>query len=315
MRRTLLASSLVLIPISGFAEPSCAIPPASTPPSAHAAAAAVSDSPANVAAPLINADQVARVPALKRISSNGAALYDLGSQHGLQTVFAKSGSTFQVFYLTPDGQAAVGGVMWDYTGHNITRDQVTPIDGTIPTVTIAAGVGVPSKSVPPPPTEQASAPAPAPARDILATVQNTVFGTSGSAAAPRLFMFIDPLCSFSVRAMDQLRPYIAAGKLQVAVIPLSVLDYEDQGRSTVAAKSLLSIPPGGMVQAWRDQMTTPLSLVGPKASAQLAKNMAAAEALQLRGTPTFVWEKANGSAGRADGIPNDMDALIASIRS
>jgi thiol:disulfide interchange protein DsbG len=62
-------------------------------------------------------------------------------------------------------------------------------------------------------------------------------------------------------------------------------------------------------------MTTPLPTVGPEASVQLAKNMAAAESLRLRGTPTFIWEKAEGGIGRADGIPNDMDALIASIRN
>jgi len=269
----------------------------------------VSDTRSNVAAPLITPERVARVPALKRISSNGAVLYDLGIQHGLPTVFAKSGSTFQVFYLTPDGQAAVGGVMWDYTGHNITRDQVSPIDGAIPTVTIAAGASPAAKPAPSPTAEQVQP------LGVLATVQNTVFGTTGSPTAPRLYMFIDPLCSFSVRAMDQLRPYIASGKLQVAVIPLSVLDYEDQGRSTVAAKSLVAMPAGQMAEAWRNQMTTPLPAAGPEASVQLAKNMAAADALRLRGTPTFVWEKADGSVGRADGIPNDMDALIASIRS
>ena len=131
MRRILLVISLLAIPLTGFAEPSCAIPPAPPSPFAQPTAAPVADTDASVAAPLIGADRVARVPALKRISSKGASLYDLGMQHGLPTVFAKSGSTFQVFYLTPDGQAAVGGVMWDYTGHNITRDQIAPIDGTI----------------------------------------------------------------------------------------------------------------------------------------------------------------------------------------
>lgn len=311
MRRTLLATSLLLYPLSGFAQPaqpSCAIPAAPPATSNQPPATPVSDTSPGVAAPMIGADRIARIPALKRISSNGAALYDLGVQHGLPTIFAKHGSTFQVFYLTPDGQAAIGGVMWDYTGHNITRGQVTPIDGTIPTVSIGATGN-------PPQPESPLAAEPVQSPGTLATVQNTVFGIAGSPAAPRLYMFIDPLCSFSVRAMDQLRPYIAAGKLQVAVIPLSVLDYEDQGRSTVAAKGLLSMPSEQMVEAWRNQMTTSLPTVGPEASVQLAKNMAAAEALRLRGTPTFVWEKADGSAGRADGIPNDMDVLIASIRS
>ena len=311
MRHTLLATSLLLYPLSGFAEPSCAIPPSPAQTSVLPTAVPSSDPAVNVSgAPLIGSDRVARVPALKRISSNGASLYDLGVQHGLPSVFAKSGSTFQVFYLTPDGQAAIGGVMWDSTGHNITRDQVTPIDGAIPTVTISAGASPSFRVGPASVVEQQAQPPGA-----LATVQNTVFGTTGSPTAPRLYMFIDPLCSFSVQAMDQLRPYIASGKVQVAVIALSVLDYEDQGRSTVAAKSLVAMPAGEMVEAWRNQMTTPLPAVGPEASVQLSKNMAAAEALRLRGTPTFIWEKADGSAGRADGIPNDMDALIASIRS
>ena len=136
MRRILLASSLLFFPITGFAEPSCVIPSAS-PTTASSPAASMSDTLPNAA--LISTDRIARIPALTRLSSGGASLYDLGMQHGLPTVFAKSGSTFQVFYLTPDGQAAIGGVMWDYTGHKLTRDQVTPIDGTIPTVTIAAG--------------------------------------------------------------------------------------------------------------------------------------------------------------------------------
>ena len=309
MRRILLATSLFAVPLTGFAEPSCAIPPAPPSPSVQPTSAPATTTEASVGAPLMAADRIARVPALKRIASKGASLYDLGMQHGLPSVFAKSGSTFQVFYLTPDGQAAVGGVMWDYTGHNITRDQVAPIDGTIPTVTIAAEASPPNKAGPAPSAEPVQSPG------VLATIQNTVFGTVGPTTAPRLFMFIDPLCSFSVRAMDQLRPYVTAGKLQVAIIPLSVLDYEDQGRSTVAAKSLLSLPAGQIVEAWRNQMTTPLPPIGPEASVQLAKNMAAAEALRLRGTPTFIWEKADGTAGRADGIPNDLDALIASIRN
>ena len=309
MRRTLLASGLLLYPLSGFAEPSCAIPSSPAAESARPPAARTSDTTPGTGASLISADRIARIPALKRISSTGAALYDLGMQHGLTTIFAKNGTIFQVFYLTPDGQAAVGGVMWDYTGHNITRDQVAPIDGTIPTVTIGTVATAPQSAGSSPAADQAQSPG------TLATVQNTVFGTVGPAAAPRLYMFIDPLCSFSVRAMDQLRPYIAAGKLQVAVIPLSVLDYEDEGRSTIAAKSLLGMPAAQMVEAWRNQMTSPLPAAGPEASVQLARNMAAAESLGLRGTPTFVWKKAEGVVGRADGIPNDMDALVASIRN
>jgi thiol:disulfide interchange protein DsbG len=248
----------------------------------------------------ITADEISRVPALQRIASRGAQLTDLGTEHGLRSVFARSGQTFQVFYLTPDGQGAIGGVMWDAAGHNITRQTVSQIDGAIPTVTI----GVAS-----PPTSQAT-PETAPSPPLW-SVATTTYGTTGAATAPRLWVFIDPLCSFSVRAIEQLRPFIAAGKVQVAVIPLSLLDYEDHGRSTVAAKVMLSKDKDHMVDAWTSNSLT--GETDATSTATLQANMAVSEALALRGTPTFYWRKADGSEGRQEGLPNDIGDMIASI--
>jgi thiol:disulfide interchange protein DsbG len=54
-------------------------------------------------------------------------------------------------------------------------------------------------------------------------------------------VFIDPLCSYSIRAMAALEPYAASGRVELAVIPLAVLDYEDQNRSTPSALGMLPI--------------------------------------------------------------------------
>ena len=312
MRSVLLASSLLLTPALAAGAPQCVIPAAAAaaPPAPDAQPTIRVPMPvpaaATVAPPrLIPGDQVDRVPALRRIALNGAQLFDLGTEHGLRTVFARNGSLFQVFYITADGQAAVGGVMWTADGQNVTKRQVAPIEGTVPTVTI--GTPGPQPPVPPAPVRAAARPA----GSLLKAVEGTTFGTIGPASAPRLYVFIDPLCSFSVRTMEALGPYVASGRVQLAVIPLSVLDYEDQGRSTVAAKAMLSLPPDAMVAAWGGN-----KLDGPaseEAASRLATNMLAAEAVSLRGTPTFVWRKRDGSEGRADGIPGDLDALIASM--
>jgi len=90
-----------------------------------------------------------------------------------------------------------------------------------------------------------------------------------------------------------------------------VLDHEDQGRSTVAAKAMLSLPPDQMVAAWEAS-----KLTGPAdqgADSRLASNMAVAEAIALRGTPTFVWRRADGSEGRSDGLPDNLETIIASM--
>ena len=189
MRVLLLASSLLLTPTIAISAPSCAVPQpaaeAALPPSDPREPVNTPASTTKGMTP-IGADRVARMPALRRIASNGAQLFDLGVQHGLQTVFARNGSTFQVFYLAPDGQAAVGGVMWDSAGHNITRGQVAPIEGTTPTVTI----GSPAAPAPiTPVADQVAGKAP---ESALKAAEATVFGTTGPATAPRLYVFIDP---------------------------------------------------------------------------------------------------------------------------
>ena len=190
--------------------------------------------------------------------------------------------------------------MWDAAGHNITRQKVSQIDGAIPPVTIGAAA---------PPTYQAT-PEAAPSPPLW-SVATTTYGTKGSATAPRLWVFIDPLCSYSVRAMEQLRPFIAAGKVPVAGIPLSLLDYEDHGRSTVAAKVMLSKDKDHMVDAWTSNLLS--GEADATSAATLQANMAVSEALAVRGTPTFYWRKADGSEGSEVGLPDDIGAMIASI--
>ena len=238
---------------------------------------------------------LASIPALQHIQQAGAQLADLGTLHGLRAVFARSGQHFQVFYVTPDGQAVVGGIMWDAQGNNLSRGQVEGIPGTIPTVTIG--------SVP-------DAAQPQPSASLIGAVDGTTYGLTGNTSAPRLWMFFDPQCSFSVRAMQALQPLVASGRVQLALIPVSILDHEDGGLSTKTALTLLSLPPDQIAVAWAAGKVTAPS---PEAEAKLKANLAAASKIQLRGTPTFIWRNRDGSEGRLDGIADDFGALVAKI--
>ena len=46
-----------------------------------------------------------------------------------------------------------------------------------------------------------------------------------------------PYCSFSVRAFDELKPYVADERVQLAIIPISIIDHETNGQSTSAAEA------------------------------------------------------------------------------
>lgn len=224
---------------------------------------------------------------------------ELGTLHGLRGIFVRNAGQFQMFYVSPDSERVIPGAMFDAQGKNLTLDQVATIPGTVPTVAVGDAA------------IHAAAQVQASAGSLLKAVEATTYGTVGSPSAPRLWVFIDPLCAWSVRAMGQLRSYVNAGRVQLAVIPVSVLDHEDQGRSTVAAKAMLSLPQEAMVAAWSDNRLG--EQAEPMADQRLSDNMAVVATIGLRGTPTFIWRKPDGTEGRADGLPNDVDALVTSI--
>jgi len=305
----LLGSTMALVPLLAEAAPLCAVQPASADlPSAAPPNTIVSYPAANESVGLlsISAAEANQVPALQHIQTSGAHLYELGEVHGLRSVFAVAGENFQVFYLSPDGQVAIRGIAQDASGKNLTRDQVARVPGAIPTAVLS---GEPRSSSTAP---QGAGPAVlhVPSASPLEAVQATTYGTQGRDDAPRLWVFADPQCSFSRRAMQQLQPSIASGRVQVAVIPVSYLDHEDQGLSTARAEAMLGLPREQMVAAWAgNQLAVP---VEAGAVASLQANMMAADRIRLVGTPTFIWRKADGSEGRADGIPADLEAMVAS---
>jgi hypothetical protein len=238
-------------------------------------------------------------PALLETIASGN-ITDLGVQHGLHGFFVRSGPQFQVFYATPDNERLIPGVLWDAAGKDLTRQQVAHIPGAIPTVMVGGAEPGQSSST-------------AAGVAALPLVEKASFGTIGQASAPRLFMLIDPQCIYSVRALQMLHPYVANGRLQVAVIPLSVLDHEDQGQSTRNALALLSKPADQLVSSW--QAGSVNDAPSPAAAERLRANMAIARAIGLKGTPTFIWRRPNGTEGRIDGIPASIDALVSSVGS
>ena len=237
------------------------------------------------------------LPVDKLMTLASGQVKELGETHGLRGLYLRNGQEFQVLYVTPDGRSTIAGVMWDATGKNLTREQVSKIDGAVPTMVVEKEG---SKTL------EAAAKA-----DTLLGVEHSAFGIYGDPAAPRLWMIFDPYCSYSVRAFDELKPYVAAGRIQLAIVPISILDYETNGQSTPAAESLLSQDPARMAEAWDHQsFRAPAS---PEAPALLQKNNRIAEEIGLKGTPTLVWRKADGTAGEIDGIPKSWEALIAEV--
>lgn len=258
---------------------------------------------------LIPAEEIAASPALRRITSTGAKVYEIGNHvmnHGLQGVYAVNGDIFRVFYLTPDGQALIGGVLWGQDGHNVTRDTIAPIKGAIPTVTIAGAKAA---------SEQASAPVDKILSPELAKrVAQANVGVEGQDGLPRVTMVIDPLCPWSIRALNTLEPFVARGQIQLGLLPIAINDHENSHASTPAATALLSTVPYEMQARWQEIID--LHHVADdmprtdEAALHLQQNMAVANAIGVRGTPTFIWRDKTGASHVTEGLPRDVEQLI-----
>jgi len=236
----------------------------------------------------------ADLPAAKLASILGSRATPIGEAHGLRGLVLRNGKRFQVVYETPDRERVIAGVMWDAKGTNLTKHQIASVEGARPTIVIgdqASGGFRDGKA----------------GLDLL---EQASFGTFGQAGAPRLWVFVDPLCGYSVRALEGLRPIAASGQVEVAVVPVAVLD-NGNGSSTAAALALLSRRSSEMVEVWSRR-----DFGGEQSSdarAKLQVNMAVAQALGLRGTPMFVWRKPDGSEGRVDGLPSNWREITESI--
>ena len=254
MRRlALLCSAALLAPGIALAQQQfCAIdgqPPAAPPPAtATVQAVPVNNNDRNVY-PVIRAEEIARSPALTRIASRGATLLDLGVDDGIRTVFAYLGESMEVFHVSPSGRYAVrSGRLLDLAEpdpakRDLTMRRASIIPGVVPSVDMR---GQPSPQEAPQAAPQAQD-----GNAVLAQLEKADYGVAGRPDAPRLYAFIDPLCSFSVRLIEALRPHVAAGRIQVAILPLALIDYETNGRSTPAAQTLLSQPSEAMDSSWR----------------------------------------------------------------
>lgn len=241
---------------------------------------------------------------------------EIGERLGLRGLFVRSGPNFQVFYVTPDGQRVIPGVLYDAAGREQTRAQIATIPGAVPTVVVGDGGAAAGPAGPVAATAAAGGlgllerlRAGGGGPEARPRVHAEVVGAEG---APTVWMLADPRCGYSVRAMQMLQPLVSSGRVRVGIVPVAVLDREPGGASARKAMAMLSLPPGAALPAWGARALGGVP-PAPDAPARLADNMALANAIRLTGTPTFLFRRADGSEGRADGLPDNPAAIAAAM--
>ena len=292
----------------------------------------------------VETSRPARAPVLIWLESQGVVLTALGEEGGLSAYLGEApGGRMQVFYLTPDGQHIVAGMMFREGGSNVTAAQLAAMrerfnaerrriqeqEGRMATAQQALGGGLeqaltpaPQRSPVPSPSETRPTPSEPSAervafRDrIIRAVEATAWFSLGREGAPVVYMLADPQCPHCHNVWAQLRPRIEAGEIMVKIILVGALPGSEERAISILSRS----EPGRAWLAGEGSTNARVAPPPPETSRQfqvaqrlLRANLDFAREAGIKGTPWLAYVDRDGELRTVEGA-TDMGVFLRNIR-
>jgi protein-disulfide isomerase len=268
-------------------------------------------------------------PVLAQLIKEGARVYFMGGQSGLNGWFIAKDNQVQMAYSLPgNNKSIVMGVQFDAAGQNISAQQIKALYDNNPEVknyfnnlntqqgqaSMQTGVQPTSFSGMPPAASPSSMMAPStPGERLLQALQDAAGVNVGAPAAPRLMMVADPNCPHCQAAWKALRDAVFGGKLQIRLVPIDAVD-PDSARA--AAQFLHAAIP---LEAWDKYVGGDHSqLAGAPDDASLAAiraNHALIDSWHIQMTPYFVYRAKDGQVKILQGEPEKAVTILNDIAS
>ena len=252
---------------------------------------------------------------LETMAKEGAQLRYMGNEGGLDAWMAIQNGQEQYFYVTPDREFVLLGMLFDKSGKMITLQQVSKLQKSGDPVldVLKANVSTPDASVTDqlPKTEGDIAKAlKTPSEQLFADVESSNWKALGKDTAPVMYMFIDPQCPYCHEFMKTLRKDIEAGNVQVRMIPVGFRD------ETRAQAALLLAVPNAQERWFRhldgDKDALPVT---PGVNEQgVERNMAIMQSWKLNVTPLSMYRAKDGKIKIVQGRAKDLKALLADLQ-
>lgn len=252
---------------------------------------------------------------LETMAKEGAQIRYMGNAAGLDGWIAMQNGQEQYFYVTPDREYMLLGLLFDKTGKMITLQQVGELQkqgGPVLDILKAEPSGKGASVADGLPKEDAILKSlKSSSEQFYADIESANSVPLGSSAAPALYMFIDPQCPYCHEFMKTLRPDILAGKLQVRMIPVGFKD------DTRAQAALLLAVPNAQDRWFRhldgDKEALPVT---PGINEQgVERNMAIMQSWKLNVTPLSVYRARDGKVKIVQGRAKDLKALLNDIKA
>lgn len=261
---------------------------------------------------------------LKTMVEEGAQIRYLGNDLGLDGWVTIKNAQEQYFYVTPDQQGLVMGVLFNSKGDTVTLRQINQLRKTEgPAIDKLAGL----PDAGPPPSRKATpepeittpkelpkeSSGPSKSEKLYTEVEKANWFALGQKTAPALYVFIDPECPHCHDMITDVRKsgYLEKGMLQLRLIPVGLMS-----ENSLAEASLLLASPNAQELLYKHLDGDKKALLADKSinTQGVQRNMALMQDWKLDVTPFSVYRDVTGKIKILKGRPDDLKKLVTELR-
>lgn len=252
-------------------------------------------------------------PALQLLEEKGAQSRYLGKDHGLDGWIVVYQGQEQYYYVTPDGQGFLMGLLFDKDGNIVTVKQVSELQKQSDEVLDFLTVDKPDPSLA---TEMQKTNEAftykTPAERMFAEVENSNWIGFGQENAPVIYSFMDPQCPHCHEFMNDLRKaYLDNGLVQIRMIPVGFRE------ETLAQAAFLLAAPDSKERFFKhlDGDETAIPAKNDINTQGIQKNLALMQAWKFDVTPMTVYRDRAGKIKIIRGRASAMSDILADLPS
>lgn len=250
--------------------------------------------------------------ALKLLEERGAQSRYLGKKHGLDGWITIFQGQEQYYYVTPDGNGFVMGLLFDKEGEMVTLQQVRDLqkqsDGDVLDF-LAADKERPDLTAAVQETNEVFD-YKSPAERMFADIENSNWIPFGEGSAPVIYSFMDPQCPHCHSFMQDLKEdYLDKGLIQVRMVPVGFRE------ETLAQAAFLLAAPDAPKRFFDhlDGDEKALPIKNSTSTQGIQKNLALMQTWKFNVTPMTVYRGKDGKVkiirGRAGNLADILTDL------
>ncbi len=247
---------------------------------------------------------------IQNLANEGAQVRFLGKDNGVEGWIAIKNGQEQYFYVLPNNGGFISGILFDAKGKAVTIEQVRRLrsqgDNLLDQLTADSPQEAANISTA---QDTSKYEFKTPSEQLFNDIETSNWVPIGQAGTPLIYSFIDPQCPHCHSMMQDMKPLIDAGRIQVRMIPVG---FKDETRAQAAY--LMATPSPEQVW-WAHMNGDETALPARKDINQqgVQRNMSVMQSWKLTVTPLIIYRAKDNTVKIVRGKPRDMNALINDI--